>query len=341
MFTGGAKIIGIDLGSANTLIYLQNKGIVLRESSVISIDTNDGSVIAVGKEAKAMIGKNPKNIHVIRPLRNGVIVDFDIASTMIKYFFKSVLSSFSIRSPWAVISTPYGSTDIEKRAIMEAAQQSGAKKTLLIAEPLAAAIGTGLSLEEPSGHMIVNIGAGTSEIAVISLGGIVTATSLKIAGDAIDIAIYNYLKKNYRIEIGLITAENLKIQFGDAINSSEETTYIHGIDLKTGMPTAKEISSKEINNVIQDILNDLILAIRRVFESTPPQLTSDIISKGIVLTGGSANLKNLDKYISSKLKLAIIIPSNPEECVVLGTGKIAKNTNALTKISLMGQHHFS
>ena len=341
MFTGGAKIVGIDLGSSNTLIYLQNKGIVLREASVVSFDTNDGSVIAVGQKAKAMIGKNPKNIQVMRPLRGGVIVDFDITSTMIKHFLKSVLNSFSIRSPWVVISTPYGSTDIEKKAIMEAAEQSGAKKCLLIEEPLAAAIGTGLSLEEPSGHMIVNIGAGTSEIALISLGGIVTAASIKTAGDAIDMAIYNYLKKTYRIEIGLITAEKFKIQFGDAINSSEETAYIHGVDLKTGLPIAKEISLKEINGVIQDILKDLILAIRKVFESTPPQLASDIYEKGIVLTGGGANLKNIDKYISSKLNLAIIIPPNPEECVALGTGKIAKNTKALTKLSLTGHHHFS
>jgi len=341
MFTGGTKTVGIDLGSANTLIYVQNKGVVLREASVISIDTNDGSIIAVGKEAKAMIGKNPQRIQVIRPLRGGVIVDFDVTSTMIRNFLRSVLSSFSIRSPWVIISTPYGSTDIERRAIMEAAQQSGAKKSLLIEEPLAAAIGVGISLEEPSGHMIVNIGAGTSEIAVISLGGIVTATSTKTAGDAIDMAIYNYLKKTYRIEIGLITAEKFKIQFGDAINSSEKTAYIHGIDLKTGLPTKKEISLKEINSVIQDILKDLILAIRRVFESTPPQLASDIFEKGIVVTGGGANLKNLDKYISSKLKLAIVIPPNPEESVVLGTGKVAKNAKTLTKISLMEQQHFS
>jgi len=341
MFTGGTKTVGLDLGSANTLIYVQNKGVVLRESSVISIDTNDGSIIAVGKEAKAMIGKNPRSIQVIRPLRGGVIVDFDVTSNMIRHFLKSVLNSFSIRSPWIIISTPYGSTDIERRAIMEAAQQSGAKKCLLIEEPLAAAIGIGLSLEEPSGHMIVNIGAGTSEIAVISLGGIVTAASIKTAGDAIDIAIYNYLKKTYRIEIGLMTAENFKIQFGDAINSSEKTACIHGIDLKTGLPTAKEISLKEINNVIQDTLKELILAIRKVFESTPPQLAADIFEKGIVVTGGGANLKNLDKYISSKLKLAIVIPPNPEESVVLGTGKISKNAKALTKISLMGQHHFS
>ncbi|WP_035268399.1 rod shape-determining protein [Desulfitibacter alkalitolerans] len=340
MVTGGVKTVGIDLGSANTLIYVQNKGIVLREPSVVSIDTNDGSLVAVGKEAKAMIGKNPKNIQVIRPLRDGVIADFDITRIMIKHFLRSVLNNFSIRSPWVIISIPYGITDIERRAVMEAAQQSGAKKTLLIEEPLAAAIGAGLSVEEPSGHMIVNIGAGTSEIAVISLGGIVTAASLKAAGDALDMAIYNHLKKTYRVEIGLITAENFKIQFGDAYNASEETAHIRGIDLKTGLPIAKEVSLREINSVIQDTLRDLILAIRKVFENTPPQLASDIIEKGIVLTGGGANLKNLDKYISSKVKLAVVIPPEPEDCVALGTGKITKNTKILTRISLMGYQNF-
>ncbi len=291
MVTGGVKTVGIDLGSANTLIYIQNKGIVLREPSVVSIDTNDGSIVAIGKEAKAMIGKTPKNIMVVRPLRNGVIADFDITRTMIKHFLRSVLKNFSIRNPWVIISIPYGITDIEKRAVIEAAQQSGAKKTLLIEEPLAAAIGAGLSVEEPAGHMIVNIGAGTSEIAVISLGGIVTATSIKIAGDALDMAIYNHLKKTYRVEIGLITAENFKIENADAFSASEDIAFIRGIDLKTGLPIAKEISVRELNKVVQDTLRDLIFAIRKIFENTPPQLASDIIEKGIVLTGGGANLK--------------------------------------------------
>ncbi|KUO51411.1 MAG: rod shape-determining protein MreB [Desulfitibacter sp. BRH_c19] len=340
MVTGGVNTVGIDLGSANTLIYVHNKGIVLREPSVVSIDTNNGSLVAIGTEAKAMVGKTPGNIRVIRPLRNGVIADFDITRTMIKHFLRSVLNKFSIRSPWVIISIPYGITDIEKRAVIEAAQQSGAKKTLLIEEPLAAAIGAGLSVEEPSGHMIVNIGAGTSEIAVISLGGIVTAVSLKVAGDALDMAIYNHLKKIYRIEIGLITAENFKIKYADAFNAPDDIAYIRGINMKTGLPIAKEISIVEINKVIQDTLKDLILAIRQVFESTPPQLASDIIEKGIVLTGGSANLKSLDQYIASKVELSVTVPPDPEDCVVLGTGQITKNTKALTRISLMGHQNF-
>ena len=340
MVTGGIKTVGMDLGSANTLIYIHNHGIVLREPSVVAIDTNNGTLVAIGKEAKAMLGKTPKNIRVIRPLRDGVIADFDITRTMIKHFMGSVLNKFSIRSPWVIISIPYGITDIERRAVIEAAQQSGAKKTLLIEEPLAAAIGAGLSIEEPVGHMIVNVGAGTSEIAVVSLGGIVTATSIKVAGDALDIAIYNHLKKAYRVEIGIITAENFKILYADAFNPPEDIGHIRGVDLKTGLPISKEISIVEINKVLQDTLKDLILAIRKVFENTPPQLASDIIEKGIVLTGGGANLKNLDKYIASKVKLAVVVPPEPEDCVVIGTGQITKHTKTLTRISLMGNQSF-
>jgi rod shape-determining protein MreB len=222
---------------------------------------------------------------------------------------------------------------------MEAAQQSGAKKVMLIEEPLAAAIGAGLPVEEPVGSMIINIGAGTTEIAVISLGGIVYASSIKTAGDVIDQAIYNYLKKQYKLEIGLVTAEKIKIKYGDAFMDSNETQSIRGIYLKTGLPAALKIPVSEINNVIKETLDDLLSAIRKVFENTPPQLVSDIIDNGVMLTGGGANLRNIDKFISSKVKFPTHIPPNPEDCVAIGTGKVASNTPGLTKISLMGYHN--
>ncbi len=337
----GIKSIGIDLGSANTLIYIHNKGIVLREPSVVAFNTNDGSIAAIGKDAKAMIGKTPQNITVVKPLSGGVIADFDITKLMVKHYLKLVLNKFSISKPWVVISIPYGTTDIERRAVMEAASQSGAKKTLLIEEPLAAAIGANLPVEEALGSMIVNIGAGTTEIAVISLGGIVNAISSKIAGDSLDIAIYNYMKKKYRLEIGLITAEKIKINHGNIMDSTDETADIRGINLKTGLPTLMKIPTNEINNVLQETLKELISAIRKVFENTPPQLASDIIEKGLVLTGGGANLPGIDELISSKIKLPVTIPASPEDCVALGTGTVATNTTTLTRISLLGTQHFT
>ncbi|MEW6623590.1 MAG: rod shape-determining protein [Bacillota bacterium] len=336
------RTVGIDLGSANTLIYVQKKGIILREPSVIALNTYDGSIAAVGKDAKAMIGKNPRNLTVIRPLRNGAIADFDTTKIMVRHFLKSVLTTFVIGRPRVVVSVPYGTTDIEKRAVFEACQQAGAKQTLLVEEPLAAALGAGINIEEPSGNMVVNIGAGATEIAVISLGGIVNATSIKVAGDAIDSAIYNFFKRNYGMEIGMMTAEKFKIDYAYAYNPPKVVGKVRGIDLKTGLPIEQEVPVEEVNAHIQDTLKDLIKAIRKVYESTPPQLASDIIEKGIVLTGGGANLKNIDKLINTEIKLPVIIPPNPEDCVVIGAGNIsAHSISGLTSISLYGLQNFT
>ncbi len=329
------KAMGFDLGSANSLIYLHKKGMVLREPSVIAFNTHDGAILAVGREAKAMIGKNPESITVVKPLQNGAIADFDATRMMLKHFLRSTLKRLSISRPHMVISIPYGATDIEQKAVLEVCKQSGIKSVLMIEEPLAAAMGAGLKIDEPSGNMVVNIGAGTAEVAVISLGGIVNACSVKVAGDAMDQAIYNYLKRKYQLEVGMLSAERIKIKYA---NANEQSVVLRGIDLKTGLPVARDVPVGEINQVIIGNLKDLLKAIRKVFESIPPQLASDIISKGLLLTGGGANLKNIDRIIFKTIRLPVTVSQNPEECVALGAGMLAGGNVSLANISLLGAH---
>lgn len=332
---GPVRDLGIDLGTANTVVFVKGKGVVLKEPSVVAVDLNSNNILAVGTEAKDMLGRTPANIAAIRPLREGAIADFETTRRMLKYFIEKVLGKNMVFKPRVIISVPFGTTQVEKRAVLEAAVQGGAKEVFLVEEPLAAAIGAGLPVQEPVGNMIVNIGGGTTEIAVIALGGIVKGVSVRSGGDALNLSIIDYLRKNYRVEIGERTAENIKIQIGHAtLPKSEITMEIKGINLRNSLPTAVELSGQEIIAAMQDPLTNMLSGIKRIYENTPPQLASDIIDTGITLTGGGALLKNLDKLISQEMNLPVTIAEDPMDCVALGTGKIISQMKTLTRLAL-------
>ncbi len=328
--------LGIDLGTVNTLIFIKNKGIIINEPSVVAINLINQSIIAVGKKAKEMFGKTPDKIKVIKPMKNGVIADFDTTKEMLKYFMNKTGELSTFKKLHVIISIPFCTTNIEKRAVIEAALQAGAKNAYLIEEPLAAAIGAGLPVEEPTGSMIVNIGGGTSEIAVISLGGLVIGRSIRAGGNILDETIQNHMRKKYRLIVGLNASEKLKIEIGSALKNIENNTSykISGIDLKTGLPKIIEIPDYEITETIQEPLKELVSNIKEVFEHTPPQLTSDIIKNGITLTGGGAKLKKIDELIESQTKISVKIAENPQECVALGTGKTICSINNLVNMTL-------
>ena len=330
-----AKDIGIDLGTANTLVHLKGKGIVVREPSVVAVNVKTNEVLAVGEAAKEMIGRTPGNIVAIRPMRDGVIADFDVTQSMIKYFIKKAISSGGIGKPRVVICVPSGVTEVEKRAVEDATLQAGAKEAYLIEEPMAAAIGANLPVEEPYGSMVVDIGGGTSEVAVISLGGIVTSKSLRIAGDELDDAISHYIKKEYSLMIGERTAEQIKITIGGAFpKTKEEKMTIRGRDLITGLPKNIEITSSEINEALKEPVNAIIDSIKYTLEKTPPELASDIMDRGIMLTGGGALLDGLDKLIKQETGMPVSIAENPLDCVVLGSGKVLDEIETLKKVLL-------
>jgi len=296
-----ARDIGIDLGTANTLIHVKGKGIILREPSVVAINKKTNSILAVGDEAKNMIGRTPGDIVAIRPMRDGVIADFDTTQIMLKYFIKKTITKGVFSKPRVVICVPSGVTEVEKRAVEEATLQAGAKEAYLIEEPMAAAIGSGLPVEEPSGSMVVDIGGGTSEVAVISLGGIVTSKSLRIAGDEFDESIVHYVKKEYNLMIGERTAEEIKMSVGAAYpKPKEESIEIRGRDLVTGLPKNISITSSEIIEALKEPINAIIDAIKFTLEKTPPELAADIMDRGIMLTGGGALLDGLDKLINEE-----------------------------------------
>jgi rod shape-determining protein MreB and related proteins len=319
---GMSKDLGIDLGTANTLIYVKGEGIVLREPSVVAINSDTKKVLAVGTEAKEMIGRTPGNIVAIRPLKDGVIADFDVTQTMLKKFIEKVSHKGSFTSPRIVVCYPSGITEVEKRAIDEATKQAGARDVLLLEEPMAAAIGSGLPVNEPTGSMIVDIGGGTTEVAIISLGGIVTAKSLRIAGDDFDQAIISYIKKEYSLMIGERTAEKVKLELGSAFDLGEENTMeIRGRDLITGLPKVVMIKESEIREALREPINAIIEAIKTTLEKTPPELASDIIDKGITLAGGGALLRGLDKLITTETHMPVHIAESPLDCVALGAGK--------------------
>ncbi|MEG0371265.1 MAG: rod shape-determining protein [Clostridium sp.] len=331
-FFGITKDMGIDLGTANTLVYMKGKGIILNEPSVVAIK-NDSvqKVLAVGDQAKDMIGRTPGNIVAIRPLRDGVIADFDVTQTMLRMFIKKVTKNSSFVRPRIVVCYPSGVTTVEKRAIEEATRQAGAREVYLLEEPMAAAIGAGLPVNEPTGSMIVDIGGGTTEVAIISLGGIVASMSLRVAGDEFDTAIVNYIKKEYNLMIGERTAERVKFEIGSAYELEEEREMdIKGRDLVTGLPKLITISSKEIRIAIQEPVMSIIEAIKSTLEKTPPELASDIMEKGIMLTGGGAFLRGLDKLINIETHMPIHIAENPIDCVALGAG-MALETIEFTK----------
>lgn len=328
-----ARDIGIDLGTANTLVHVKGRGVVVREPSVVAINTKSNEILAVGDSAKSMIGRTPGNIVAIRPMKDGVIADFDITQSMLKYFIKKVMTVGFFSKPRVVICVPSGVTEVEKRAVEEATLQAGAKEAYLIEEPMAAAIGANLPVEEPSGSMVVDIGGGTSEVAVISLGGIVTSKSLRIAGDELDEAIVHYIKKEYNLMIGERTAEEIKVTVGAAYpKPKDESMEIRGRDLITGLPKNMAITSAEILDALKEPVNSIVDSIKYTLEKTPPELASDIMDRGIMLTGGGALLSGLDKLIKQETGMPVSIAEKPLDCVVMGAGKVLDEIETLRKV---------
>lgn len=327
------KDIGIDLGTANTLVHVKNKGIVVREPSVVAINRKNNAILAVGDAAKEMIGRTPGDIVAIRPMKDGVIADFDITQSMLRYFIQKVITGKAFSKPRVVICVPSGVTEVEKRAVEEATYQAGAKEAFLIEEPMAAAIGANLPVEEPSGSMVVDIGGGTSEVAVISLGGIVASRSLRIAGDEFDEAIIHYIKKEYNLMIGERTAEQVKITIGSAWpKEKEESMEIRGRDLVTGLPKIITVTSHEIMEALAEPLNSIVDSIRYTLEKTPPELAADIMDKGIMLTGGGALMSGLDRLIREETGMSVSIADKPLECVVMGAGKVLEEIESLKRV---------
>jgi len=322
-----SKDVAIDLGTANTVVYIKNKGIVLREPTVIAINTR-GKIISVGKEAKHMSGKTPFEIKVVRPLRDGVIADFDVAEKMLDYFLSKAGAKRGIFRPRVLIGVPSGITQVEKKAVIEAAILAGAKQALVIDEPMAAAVGTGLPIGEARGSMIVDIGGGTTEVAVISLRGIVVSKSIRIAGDEMTEAIINYLRRNYSLLVGESTAEQIKIKLGNAYPlQKEEKMEVRGRDLIDGLPKSITVSSEEIRKALQPVVQEILNTIKSTLEVTPPELSADIIDRGIMLSGGGSLLKNLDKFISQRTGILVNVADDPLSAVALGAGKVLEQIN--------------
>jgi len=334
-----SKDLAIDLGTANTLVYLKGKGIVANEPSVVAVHRDPRGVkrvIAVGEEAKRMLGKTPGSIVAIRPLKDGVIADFEITEAMLKYFIQKIHNKKSYARPRIVISIPSGITPVEKRAVKESAESAGAREVYLIEEPMAAAIGVGLPITEPSGNMVVDIGGGTTEVAVISLAGIVYCNSVRIAGDKIDEAIIQYIKRKYNLLIGERTGELIKIEIGSAYpfpNEHEMSMEVKGRDLVGGIPKTLEVSSKDIREAIAEPVNAIVDSVRIALERTPPELAADIVDKGIVLSGGGALLRNLDLLIREVTRLPVIVAENPTTAVVEGAGRVLDEVTLLKEIA--------
>ena len=333
-FFGITKDMGIDLGTANTLVYVKGKGIVLREPSVVAINNTTKKPLAVGAEAKRMIGRTPGNIVAIRPMKDGVIADFDVTQIMLKKFIDKVITKSAFSSPRIIVCFPSGVTEVERRAILEATKQAGAREVVLMEEPMAAAIGAGLPVDEPTGSMIVDIGGGTTEVAIISLGGIVTSRSLRVAGDELDHAIINYIKKEYNLMIGERTAETIKMELGSAFkveDEEEKVMDIKGRDLISGLPKTIEISEEQIREALSEPVASIIEAIKITLEKTPPELSADIMDKGIMLAGGGALLRGLDLLINHETHMPVHIAESPLDCVALGAGKALENIDSIIK----------
>lgn len=328
MFGGFSKDLGIDLGTANTLVFVKGKGIVVREPSVVALRTDTKTIEAVGEQAKKMIGRTPGNIRAVRPMKDGVIADFETTATMIKYFIRQAQKQRSLfpRHPNVMVCVPSGITAVEKRAVEDATKQAGAREAYTIEEPFAAAIGADLPVWEPTGSMVVDIGGGTTEVAVISLGGIVTARSIRVAGDEMDEAVISYIKRQYNLMIGERTAEQLKMEIGSALPFDRpEKIEIRGRDLVSGLPKTLAISSDEITEALADTVNAIVDAVKVTLEKCPPELSADIMDRGIVLTGGGALLRNLDKLLQRETGMPVIVADNPLDCVAIGTGRSLDN----------------
>ncbi|MCM0649795.1 rod shape-determining protein [Clostridium swellfunianum] len=323
MFFSLGTDMGIDLGTATVLVYIKGKGVILKEPSVVAIDKSNNRVRAVGEEARQMIGRTPGNIVAIRPLRDGVISDYDITETMLKHFIRKACGKRRISTPRVMICIPCQATEVEKRAVRDAAVNAGAKKVFLIEEPLAAAIGANLDITEASGNMVIDIGGGTTDIAVISLGGIVVRSSIKMAGDKFDEAIIRYIRKKHKLMIGERTSEDLKINIGSAFKRDKEVTMeIRGRDLISGLPKNIIVSSEEMREALKDTVNAIAECTHSVLERTPPELAADIADKGIIMTGGGALLNGLDKLIAEVTKVPVRVAEDPVSCVALGTGLV-------------------
>jgi len=331
--------IGIDLGTANTLVYVKDRGIVIREPSVVAIQAGTNRVLAVGDEAKRMLGRTPGNIVAIRPLKAGVIADFEITEAMLRYFMRKVHNRRMMVRPRVIVAVPSGITEVEKRAVKDSAQHAGAREVYLIEEPMAAAIGVGLPVQEPAGNMIVDIGGGTTEVALISLAGIVLSRSVRVGGDEMDEAIVQYMKRVYNLMIGERTAEEIKILAGSAYPMGEESTMeVKGRDLVAGLPKTLTITSEEVRDALQEPISAIVEAIRITLERCPPELSADLVDRGLVLAGGGALLRGLDKLIAEQTGLPVHVAEDPLSAVAEGTGVVLHELNFLRKVANVGRN---
>ena len=328
-----SKDIGIDLGTANTLVTLKGKGVILKEPSVVAIDRRSGNILATGYEAKEMLGRTPETIKAVRPLKDGVIADFTATQLMLKNIVSKVCQRYNAGRPRVVVGVPSGITEVEERAVEESVLRAGAKEVYLIEEPMAAAIGANLDVAEPTGNIIVDIGGGTTEVAVISLGGVVISNSLRTAGDELDEDIVNYIKREMGLAIGETTAEEIKIEIGCALPlMTEASMEVRGRDLGNGLPRNVIVTSTQIEEAMHDSINEIVEVVKATLEKTPPELASDIVEKGIVLAGGGALIRNLDKLLSQKTEMPLYIAEDPLECVVKGTGKTLEDLERLKTV---------
>ncbi len=337
---GNLRDLGIDLGTANTLVYMKGRGIVVREPSVVALRTDTGVIRSVGEEAKRMIGRTPGNIVAVRPMKDGVIADYETTTTMLKYFIRQALTKKSLLAgkPRVIVCVPSGVTAVENRAVVDATLQAGAREAATIEEPMAAAIGAGLPVGDPTGSMVVDIGGGTTEVAIISLGGIVTSRSIRVAGDEMDEAIMNHIKRNYNLLIGERTAEELKMNIGSALpEEAGGELEIRGRDLVSGLPKTINITGREVANALSDTVTSILDAVKVTLEKSPPELAADIMDRGIVLTGGGALLHQLDRFLSKETGMPVIVAENPLDCVALGTGKALDNIEILRDRKVQSQ----
>lgn len=328
------KDIGVDLGTATVLLYVRGEGVVLREPSVVAIDKDTNKILAVGEEAKRMLGRTPGNVVAIRPLRDGVIADYAVTEAMLKYFLQKVCGSMRFFRPRVMVCIPSGATDVEKRAVLEATIHVGARDAFLIEEPMAAAIGAGLDVSEPTGNMVVDIGGGTTDIAVISLGGIVTSESLRVAGNKMDECILKYIRKKYNLLIGEQTAEALKLRIGTVMPRDRVSEEVRGRDLVKGLPSSVEITNEDIAEALMEPVREIINGIKRVLELTPPELAADIIDRGIVLTGGGSLLDGFAELVTKETDIPAYVADNAVECVAIGTGKALEELDRLRLVSI-------
>ncbi len=327
-----SRKIGIDLGTCNSIVYVPKKGIVLHEPSVVAVTLSENKILAVGKEAKEMIGRTPDTIHVYRPMKDGVIADYRVTQAMLRYFIDKVSSPLNLFKPELLVGVPAGVTSTERRAVIEAGQEAGAKNVFLAKEPLLSAIGAGIPINSYSGHLVIDVGGGTAGVAVISLGGIVTSHSIRVAGDKLDEAIADYVKDKFNLAVGAQTAEEIKMKIGSAtIEEEERTLEVRGRDMVSGLPRVVEISSNRVAEAVSEPLREIVQAVKIVLRKTPPELSADIMDKGMVLTGGSSNLRNIDVLISRETGVPCFKADKPMLCVAKGTGLVLKNLDIYKK----------